>query len=197
MTPYSLYAAVSVGLETDTIINVLNRFSKTPIPEVVEQFIKMNTVSYGKIKLVLKRNHYFVESAHASILQMLLKDSEIKQHVVKQNESNGHHESRLAVSVSFPSNDMDTDFPRSLLMSTRAPHRSDIQVAGMEKQQKDAQSSDKSDRKNSQIKEDNIPEDLYQAMLNIGNEDADILGEENVYSFEIKAEGVEVNVQKY
>lgn len=28
MTPHSLYAAVSVGLETDTIVSVLNRLSK-------------------------------------------------------------------------------------------------------------------------------------------------------------------------
>jgi hypothetical protein len=28
LTPHSLYAAVSVGLETETIINVLNRLSK-------------------------------------------------------------------------------------------------------------------------------------------------------------------------
>ena len=31
MTPHSLYAAVSVGLETDTIVSVLNRLSKVHI----------------------------------------------------------------------------------------------------------------------------------------------------------------------
>ena len=32
MTPHSLYAAVSVGLETDTIVSVLNRLSKVTKP---------------------------------------------------------------------------------------------------------------------------------------------------------------------
>mgnify|MGYP001077754980 CR=1 FL=1 len=71
---YSLYAAVSVGLETDDIISVLNRLSKVPVPQSIVNFIKSATVSYGKIKLVLKNNRYFLESNQADILQMLLKD---------------------------------------------------------------------------------------------------------------------------
>lgn len=74
ITLYSLYAAVSVGLETDDIISVLNRLSKTPVPESFLKFIRDATVKFGKVKLVLKNNKYFVESAHADILQMLLKD---------------------------------------------------------------------------------------------------------------------------
>ncbi|KAK6460544.1 DNA helicase [Scheffersomyces coipomensis] len=74
ITAYSLYAAVSVGLETDDIISVLNRLSKVPISESIIQFIRQATVSYGKVKLVLKHNKYFVESSQADILQMLLKD---------------------------------------------------------------------------------------------------------------------------
>lgn len=74
ITAYSLYAAVSVGLETDDIILVLNRLSKVPVAESILNFIKAATVSYGKVKLVLKHNRYFVESTQADILQMLLKD---------------------------------------------------------------------------------------------------------------------------
>lgn len=77
ITPYSLYAAVSVGLETDDIIQVLNRLSKVPVAESIINFIRGATVSYGKVKLVLKHNRYFVESAQADVLQMLLKDPEI------------------------------------------------------------------------------------------------------------------------
>ncbi|KAH3674217.1 hypothetical protein WICMUC_003459 [Wickerhamomyces mucosus] len=74
ITAYSLYAAVSVGLETDDIIAVLNRLSKVPVAPSIIEFIKGATVSYGKVKLVLKHNRYFVESTQADILQMLLKD---------------------------------------------------------------------------------------------------------------------------
>ncbi|EJD49042.1 DNA repair helicase rad25 [Auricularia subglabra TFB-10046 SS5] len=78
VTSYSLYAAVSVGLETDDIIEVLNRLSKVPVPESIVQFIRDCTVSYGKVKLVLKHNKYFVESSHPDTLQLLLKDSIIR-----------------------------------------------------------------------------------------------------------------------
>lgn len=77
ITTYSLYAAVSVGLETNDIISVLNRLSKVPVPESIITFIHNCTVSYGKVKLVLKHNRYFVESSQADILQKLLKDPEI------------------------------------------------------------------------------------------------------------------------
>lgn len=74
VTAYSLYAAVSVGLETDDIIAVLDRLSKVPVAPSIINFIKSATVSYGKVKLVIKHNRYFVETSQAEILQMLLKD---------------------------------------------------------------------------------------------------------------------------
>jgi DNA excision repair protein ERCC-3 len=78
LTSYSLYAAVSVGLETDDIIEVLNRLSKVPVPESVVNFIRECTISYGKVKLVLKHNKYFIESSHPETLQLLLKDEVIR-----------------------------------------------------------------------------------------------------------------------
>ena len=77
ITAYSLYAAVSVGLETDDIISVLDRLSKVPVAQSIIDFIKGATVSYGKVKLVIKHNRYFVETTQADILQMLLRDSVI------------------------------------------------------------------------------------------------------------------------
>mgnify|MGYP004705823615 FL=1 len=77
LTPYSLYAAVSVGLETEDIISVLNRLSKVPVPKPTADLIRACTASYGKVKLVLKHNRYFVESAYPDILQMMLRDEEI------------------------------------------------------------------------------------------------------------------------
>ncbi|KAL5984915.1 General transcription and DNA repair factor IIH helicase subunit xpb1 [Asimina triloba] len=62
LTPHSLYAAVSVGLETETIITVLNKLSKTKLPKEMIDFIYASTSNYGKVKLVLKKNRYFVES---------------------------------------------------------------------------------------------------------------------------------------
>jgi DNA excision repair protein ERCC-3 len=56
LTAYSLYAAVAVGMETDTIVQVLERFSKSKVPDEVVSFVKDCTTSYGKVKLVLKQN---------------------------------------------------------------------------------------------------------------------------------------------
>jgi DNA excision repair protein ERCC-3 len=78
LTAYSLYAAVSVGLQTNDIIEYLRRLSKTTIPDGIVQFINLCTISYGKVKLVLKHNRYFVESPFPDVIQKLLKDPEIQ-----------------------------------------------------------------------------------------------------------------------
>jgi DNA excision repair protein ERCC-3 len=48
LTAYSLYAAVSVGLQTHDIVEYLKRLSKTSIPDGIIEFIKLCTLSYGK-----------------------------------------------------------------------------------------------------------------------------------------------------
>ncbi|XP_074369258.1 general transcription and DNA repair factor IIH helicase/translocase subunit XPB1-like [Apium graveolens] len=63
LTPHSLYAAVSAGFTTETVLSVLNALSKTKLPKDVIDFIHASTSNYGKVKLVLKKNRYFVESA--------------------------------------------------------------------------------------------------------------------------------------
>ncbi|KAL8498485.1 hypothetical protein ACS0TY_021710 [Phlomoides rotata] len=77
LTPHSLYAAVSVGLETETIISVLNKLSKTKLPKEMIDFIHSSTANYGKVKLVLKKNRYLVESPFPEVLKTLLTDEVI------------------------------------------------------------------------------------------------------------------------
>ncbi|KAM3917591.1 general transcription and DNA repair factor IIH helicase/translocase subunit XPB [Leptodactylus fuscus] len=86
LTAYSLYAAVSVGLQTSDIIEYLQKLSKTGVPDGIVQFIKLCTVSYGKVKLVLKHNRYFVESAHPEVIQDLLKDATIRSCRLRNEE---------------------------------------------------------------------------------------------------------------
>lgn len=81
-----MYAAVSVGLQTHDIIEYLRRLCKTSIPAGIEEFIKLCTLSYGKVKLVLKHNKYFIESPHPEILQKLLKDPVIQNCRLKRGE---------------------------------------------------------------------------------------------------------------
>lgn len=75
LTAYSLYAAVSVGLETRDIVEYLRRLGKTELPKSVVNFITSCTMSYGKVKLVLRQNKYFVESSSPEVIQQLLSDS--------------------------------------------------------------------------------------------------------------------------
>ncbi|ETS65108.1 hypothetical protein PaG_00566 [Moesziomyces aphidis] len=114
LTPYSLYAAVSVGLQPNDIIEVLNRLSKVPVPDAVLDFIREYTASFGKIKLVLKQNKYFVESAHPEILQTLLQDSIIGAARVRE-DPNAARSGRMEV-----------------LGKAQAPTRGDLVIPGTE-----------------------------------------------------------------
>jgi DNA excision repair protein ERCC-3 len=65
---------MSVGLETNDIIQVLGRLSKIPLPPRLQNRIADWTSSYGKIRLVLKNNKYFLESTNEQFLVKLLND---------------------------------------------------------------------------------------------------------------------------
>ncbi|KAJ0427457.1 putative DNA helicase [Helianthus annuus] len=96
LTPHSLYAAVSVGLETETIIAVLQAFENQK--EMIE-FIHASTPNYGKVKLLLKKNRYLVESPfpearpHAS--KRLLSDEVISRARIFNEGGVGFNVSRV------------------------------------------------------------------------------------------------------
>ncbi|ETN36559.1 uncharacterized protein HMPREF1541_08837 [Cyphellophora europaea CBS 101466] len=73
-TEHSLYAALSVGLKGPDIIGALEKFSKSPVPETVIEFINRHTKTYGKIRMVLRDNRFFVESEDRDLIEFLLKD---------------------------------------------------------------------------------------------------------------------------
>ena len=90
LTPYSLYAAVATNIDTESIVRVLNRFSKNELPDGVAQFIRECTKRYGKAKLVLKFNKFYVESEYPAVLRELLRDELISQaRVAEEEEDNG------------------------------------------------------------------------------------------------------------
>ena len=74
LTVHSLYAAVSVGLVPQDIINFLDRLSKTPLPAEIRSFILDCTQAFGKVKLVLKHNRYYLETPDNKVLQKLMQD---------------------------------------------------------------------------------------------------------------------------
>lgn len=86
LTVHSLYAAVSVGLVPQDIINFLDRLSKTPLPAEIKSFILKCTRAFGKVKLVLKHNRYFLETPDNKILQKLIQDEIIGAQRVGGND---------------------------------------------------------------------------------------------------------------
>ena len=78
LTPASLYAAVSVGLQTDEILEYLERFSKTHLPAEIQAYVRLHTKTYGSVMLILRENKYFIESHREEVLQKLLTDEGIQ-----------------------------------------------------------------------------------------------------------------------
>ncbi|RMZ79810.1 hypothetical protein DV738_g3118, partial [Chaetothyriales sp. CBS 135597] len=76
-TEHSLYAALSVGLRGEDIISALEKLSKTPVPQTVIDFINRHTKTYGKVRMVLRDNKWFVESEDHDLLQLLHNDTVI------------------------------------------------------------------------------------------------------------------------
>ena len=103
LTSYSLYAAVSVGLQTKDIIDYLKRLSKTSVPDSICNFIEMCTLSYGKVKLVLKKNRYYVESDYPNVIQTLIKNAAIQQCMLRPDEGIQSVEKQKTSSITFTS----------------------------------------------------------------------------------------------
>lgn len=88
LTPYSLYAAVATNIETEAIITVLERLSKNRLPSQIAKFVRECTQKYGKAKLVLRHNRFYVESEFPMVLRELLRDPTIAQARVEEFDSN-------------------------------------------------------------------------------------------------------------
>eukprot|EP00457_Paulinella_chromatophora_P002510 gb/GEZN01002515.1/.p1 GENE.gb/GEZN01002515.1/~~gb/GEZN01002515.1/.p1 ORF type:complete len:816 (-),score=68.18 gb/GEZN01002515.1/:8-2359(-) len=78
ITDNSLYAAASLGLTTEHIIDVLGKLSKVEVSETVKDYIRKFTGRVGKIRMVLKQGLYFIESEDASLLDEILLEPVIR-----------------------------------------------------------------------------------------------------------------------
>jgi len=169
LTAYSLYAAVSVGLQTTDIIEYLQRLSKTTIPDGIVQFIKLCTLSYGKVKLLLKHNRYYVESSFPEVLQKLLKDP-IIQNCRKR---------------------FDTD-ESDALVSSKVKSKSALQlnVPATKKDEKELQNTEESQKDLESAKEQ-IPSDISDFIEKIVHDEEDTEEETQTVSFEVTQEKIE------
>nr|XP_027236085.1 general transcription and DNA repair factor IIH helicase subunit XPB-like [Penaeus vannamei] len=103
LTAYSLYAAATVGLQTHDIIEYLKRLCKTTLPPGICEFIQSCTLSYGKVKLVLKKNRYYVESDFPDVIQKLIKHPVIYDCMLRPNEGVTSSERQKSQAIMFTS----------------------------------------------------------------------------------------------
>ncbi|KAG0231864.1 DNA repair helicase RAD25 [Actinomortierella wolfii] len=186
LTPYSLYAAVSVGLETEDIIEVLSRLSKVPVPESILGLIRDCTLSYGKVKLVLKHNRYFVESSYPEMLQTLLRDPVIREARLTAEEEAANQANVAA----------------NGLIIGKAPTGKDLTIPGIKKEGQDASKAqaasatgvngEAADGANSADAEKKAAEEeIFAVVGGLDREDDDDAGNDDVHAFEIASSSVE------
>jgi len=89
LTSYSLYAAVAVNIHTEHILSTLARFSKNELPSEVVSFVRRSTETYGKAKLLLRDNEYFIEAESKEVARKLLRNEVIKSARVPLNSGGG------------------------------------------------------------------------------------------------------------
>ncbi|CCL98805.1 uncharacterized protein FIBRA_00810 [Fibroporia radiculosa] len=165
LTSYSLYAAVSVGLQTEDIIEVLNRLSKVPVPESIVSFIRERTLSYGKVKLVLKHNKYFVESNHPETLQVLLKDKMIR-------------EARVHTQVA------DNSIKAATFTTSKAPVKGNLVIPGTREAEKKKEEAANGKGPTPAAGGANTDAELFTSVVGVDADEVDE-DDENVHAFEI------------
>ena len=75
LTPYSLYAAVSVDIAPASICDVLDKLSKVKLPARIRAYVMDCTKNFGRAKLVLRGNRHHVESSDAAALRAAVEAS--------------------------------------------------------------------------------------------------------------------------
>jgi len=179
LTSYSLYAAVSVGLQTHDIVEYLSRLSKTTIPDGIIKYIEMCTLSYGKVKLVLKHNRYFVESGHPETLQHLLKDPVIQDCRLRITDDGGETKTADLITEAEPSKALIPQF------ATLRKDGNEGKDGVVEEAKVD----------------ENVPEDITDFYNKIDAEDEDdeadaVANKKTMVSFEVNQEKLEVLQQR-
>lgn len=170
LTSHSLYAAVSVGLKPQDIINFLDRLSKTPLPDETRTFIINCTRLIGKVKLVLKHNRFYLETSDNKVLQKLMQDEVIAAQRAGENEG---------------------------IITEKAPKLGGVVIPGTKDAAGVKQQPDLNNKEQPATDDQGVPageEDIY-ATLREDDDDDDEDSETQIHSVEMSLNGVEA-VQK-
>lgn len=72
ITVFSLYAAIGIGMTIEDIIVNLSKFSKNEIPPNLENLLRVHGNAFGRVKLVLRDNRYYLEAGSKEDLEFML-----------------------------------------------------------------------------------------------------------------------------
>lgn len=172
LTAYSLYAAVSVGLQTHDIIEYLTRLCKTSLPPGICEFIQNCTLSYGKVKLVLKKNRYYVESDFPDVIQKLVKEPRIQECMISPSEGIVSTEKQKSRDIMF------TSHQAQMAGSTEDP----ASAQKPESEQANGETKDKD--------KDAVPEDITSFYDKVEEEEEEE-GNMKTLSFEVNQDKIE------
>ena len=138
-----------------------------PVPDTIVSFIRERTTSYGKVKLVLKHNKYFIESSHPDTLQHLLKDSVIREARVIPQQSQ-----------------QPGDAVTAALMTSKAPSKAGLVIPGI----KEAGAGGK------EVADANKQSDtdLFTSIVGLEKDDMEE-DDDNVHSFQIDDSKIDVS----
>lgn len=168
ITDQSLLSASSIGMTYSDIIKNLEKFSKSPLPTYFKDWIREVTQAFGKVKLVLKHNRYYVESSDAPALQRLLKDPDIRSCRLEGTDEHKKEKASMMGGLVIPGTKDAT--------STKAAEQ---QSAEQQQQQQLEYAED----------EEGLNDDDFTALLRAEDDDDDNL--EQVHSFQVAPSDVE------
>lgn len=143
------------------------------MPDSIIDFIRERTLSYGKVKLVLKHNKYFVESSHPSTLQLLLKDKTIREARVISQE-------------------IDPSIKAVTFTTAKAPVKGPLVIPGTKEAEKKKQ-EDLTGKPTGTAPGPSTDADLFTSVVGVEGDEVDE-DDENVHSFEILDAKIDVRL---
>ncbi|CXI12418.1 DNA repair helicase RAD25, putative [Plasmodium berghei] len=192
LTIFSLYAAISVGITLDELLLNLDKFSKNILPSELVYSIKKSAESFGKVKLVLRENKYYIEAKDKFELDYLLNNNIIKNARVYSKDVNNSNNNNSKKTTIFSLN--NNFMENSRVDNTGASSRNILNEEVENKKQKDSYVTYEAPVLDTEQLGFKISESEKQLMLEETKKNGNDNSNENsaeVYSFEVNCDKIE------
>ncbi|SCM03373.1 DNA repair helicase RAD25, putative [Plasmodium chabaudi adami] len=188
LTIFSLYAAISVGITLDELLLNLDKFSKNVLPSELVYSITKSAESFGKVKLVLRENKYYIEAKDKFELDYLLNNNIIKNARVYSTDVNNNDSKKNSMF------NLNSNFMESSRADNTGASGNVLNDEAENKKQKDAYVTYEAPVLDTAQLGFKISESEKQLMLEETKKNANDNSNENsaeVYSFEVNCDKIE------